>query len=162
MAISLNKVRYDAAWPSEQSILNQDEGSLERSAFVVTRFMKQSAFIPGIGAGSNYCHETLELGINMSRGTELIRLGTALVAINGEEEGEVKMNIPTTPTTFEKKKLKKKKNKYGYFSNDSSRRFYLDKNSILKIGVQVIPEEAIRFAREKDEKRSKKEKIRKR
>lgn len=158
MAISLNKVRYDAAWPSEQSILIQDEGSLERSAFVVTRFMKQSAFTPGIGAGSNYCHETLELGINMSRGTELIRLGTALVAINGEEEGEVKMNIPTTPTTFEKKKLKKKKKKYGYFSNDSSRRFYLDKNSILKIGVQVIPEEAIRFAREKDEKRSKKEK----
>ena len=157
IATNFNKVRYAASWPSEQSVLYQDDGAKERSAFEVTRCMKQAAFIPGVGAGSNYCHETLGVGINISRGTELIRLGTALIVINGEEEGEVYMNIPTTPFVLNRKKLKKKKNKYGYFSNDSSRRYFLDDNSVLKVGVQVIPEEAMRFAREKEEKRTKKE-----
>ena len=155
----LNKVRYAANWPSEQSILKlqQGDGAMERSAFEITRCMKHNTFVPGMGARSNFCHETLELGINISRGTELIRLGTALLVFNGEEEGEVLMNIPTTPLVLNSKKLKKKKNKYGYFSNDTSRRYCLDENSILKVGVQVIPEEAMRFAREKDIKKTKKE-----
>eukprot|EP00531_Pseudo-nitzschia_arenysensis_P002903 CAMPEP_0116142240 /NCGR_PEP_ID=MMETSP0329-20121206/14804_1 /TAXON_ID=697910 /ORGANISM="Pseudo-nitzschia arenysensis, Strain B593" /LENGTH=288 /DNA_ID=CAMNT_0003637465 /DNA_START=120 /DNA_END=983 /DNA_ORIENTATION=+ len=147
---SLNKVNYDAAWPSEQSLLQQDDGDRDRSAFTITRSMKQAAFKPGVGARSNYCHQTIELGINISRGTELIRLGTAFIVINGEEEGEVAMNVSTTPFVFKSKKLKKKKSKYGYFSDDSSRRFYLDKHSVLKVGVQVIPEDAMRFAREKE------------
>eukprot|EP00751_Fragilariopsis_kerguelensis_P031212 CAMPEP_0170915984 /NCGR_PEP_ID=MMETSP0735-20130129/6526_1 /TAXON_ID=186038 /ORGANISM="Fragilariopsis kerguelensis, Strain L26-C5" /LENGTH=463 /DNA_ID=CAMNT_0011314003 /DNA_START=69 /DNA_END=1461 /DNA_ORIENTATION=+ len=152
-----NKVRCAASWPSEQSALQlqQADGAMERSAFEITRCMKQNSFVAGIGARSNFCHETIELGINISRGTELIRLGTALVVFNGEEEGEILMNIPTTPLLLNNKKLKKKKNKYGYFSNDSSRRYYLDDNSILKVGVQVIPEEAMRVAREKDKERIK-------
>ena len=157
IATSLNKVNYDAAWPSEQTILQQDDGAKDRSAFTITRCMKQAKFKPGIGGRSNYCHQTIELGINISRGTELIRLGTASIVINGEEEGEVEMNVSTTPFVFKSKKLKKKKTKYGYFSNDSSRRFYLDKNSVLKVGVQVIPEDAMRFAREKEKERQKNE-----
>jgi len=150
IATSLNKVGYDAVWPSEQSVLQQDEGSKDRSAFTFTRCMRESSFIPGVGARSNYCHETIELGINISRGTELIRLGTAMIVVNGEEEGEVQMNAPVTPLVFKSKKLKKKKKKYGYFSNDSSRRFFLDNNSVLKVGVQVIPEQAMRFAKQKE------------
>ncbi|MGK3745152.1 MAG: hypothetical protein ACI90V_012013 [Bacillariaceae sp.] len=155
----LDKVRYAANWPSEQSVLKlqQGDGAMERSAFDITRCMKHNVFVPGMGARSNFCHETMELGINISRGTELIRLGTALLVFNGEEEGEVQMNIPTTPLVLNSKKLKKKKNKYGYFSNDTSQRYCLDENSILKVGVQVIPEEAVRFAREKDIKKTKKE-----
>jgi len=156
---SLNKVNYDAAWPSEQSLLQQDDGDRDRSAFTITRSMKQAAFKPGVGARSNYCHQTIELGINISRGTELIRLGTAFIVINGEEEGEVAMNVSTTPFVFKSKKLKKKKSKYGYFSDDSSRRFYLDKHSVLKVGVQVIPEDAMRFAREKEKKKKKNENV---
>mmetsp|Transcript_7963 Transcript_7963/g.19588 ORF Transcript_7963/g.19588 Transcript_7963/m.19588 type:complete len:444 (+) Transcript_7963:93-1424(+) len=157
IATSLNKVNYDAAWPSEQTILQQDDGAKDRSAFTITRCMKQAKFKRGIGGRSNYCHQTIELGINISRGTELIRLGTASIVINGEEEGEVEMNVSTTPFVFKSKKLKKKKTKYGYFSNDSSRRFYLEKNSALKVGVQVIPEDAMRFAREKEKTRQKNE-----
>ena len=150
IATNLYKVRYAAVWPSEQSVLQQDECSKDRSTFTFTRCMKESSFIPGVGARSNYCHETIELGINLNRGTELIRLGTATIVVNGEEEGEVQMNVPATPFIFKTKKLKKKKNKYGYFSNDSSRRFSLDNNSVLKVGVQVIPEHAMRFAKEKE------------
>lgn len=152
IATSLDKVSYVAAWPLEQSILQQDDLSKDRSVFTVTRCMKQATFIPGMGARSSYCHETIELGINISRGTELIRLGTATIVINGEEEDEVEMNVSTTPFVFNSKKLKKKKNKYGYFSNDTSRRFSLDKNSVLKVGVQVIPQESVRIAREKEKK----------
>lgn len=156
IATSLDKVCYAAIWPSEQSILQQDESAKDRSSFMVTRCMKQAAFILGAGARSNYYHETIEFGINISRGTELIRLGTALIVINGEEEGEVEINVPTKPFVFHGKKVKKK-NKYGYFSDDSSRRFYLENNSILKVGIQVIPEEAMRFAREKVKKRKENE-----
>jgi hypothetical protein len=157
IATSLNKFSYAASWPSNQLVLEHDEGAKDRSSFAVTRCMKQASFIPGIGARPNYCHETIELGINISRGTELIRLGTALIVIDGEEEGEVEMNVSTTPLEFNSKKLKKKKNKYGYFSNDPSTRFSLEKNSVLKVGVQAIPEEAMRFAREKEKKRKKNE-----
>eukprot|EP00537_Pseudo-nitzschia_pungens_P003954 CAMPEP_0172367924 /NCGR_PEP_ID=MMETSP1060-20121228/24659_1 /TAXON_ID=37318 /ORGANISM="Pseudo-nitzschia pungens, Strain cf. cingulata" /LENGTH=429 /DNA_ID=CAMNT_0013092349 /DNA_START=88 /DNA_END=1377 /DNA_ORIENTATION=- len=156
-AMSLNKVRYAASWPSEQLSLHQEEGAKERSSFEITRCMKQSAFAPGVGVGSNYCHETLEVGINISRGTELIRLGTALIVIDGEEEGEVVMNIPAIPFPSNNKKLKKRKNKYGYFLDDPSRRFFLENNSVMKIGVQVIPEEAIRFARKKEKEKMRKE-----
>lgn len=159
VATSLNKVNYDAAWTSEQSILQQDDGAKDRSAFAVTRCMKQATFKPGVGARSNYCHQTIELAININRGTELIRLGTASIVVNGEEEGEVEMNVTTTPFLFKSKKLKKKKSKYGYFSNDSSKRFYLDKNSVLKVGVQVVPEDAMRFAREKEKKKEKNESV---
>mmetsp|Transcript_16822 Transcript_16822/g.34597 ORF Transcript_16822/g.34597 Transcript_16822/m.34597 type:complete len:443 (-) Transcript_16822:2379-3707(-) len=157
IATSLNRVRYTASWPSEQLALHQEDEAKEQSTFEITRSMKQASFTPGIGAGSNYCHETLEVGINISRNTELIRLGTALIVIDGEEEGEVIMNIPATPLVLNSKKLKKRKNKYGYFSNDLSRRFFLEKTSVLRIGVQVIPQDAIRFAHEKEKKRIKKE-----
>ena len=159
VATSLNKINYDAAWPSAQSLLEQDDLSRDRSAFTVIRSMKQAAFKPGIGGRSNYCHETIELAINISRGTELIRLGTALLVINGAEEGEVEMNVSTIPFEFSSKKLKKKKNKYGYFSNDTSTRFYLDKKSTLKVGIQVIPEASMRLARAKEQTKQKGESV---
>jgi hypothetical protein len=159
IASSPNKFRYAAAWPLDQSVLLEEEGAKDRSAFAVTRCMKQATFIPGIGTRSNCCHETIELGINISRGIELIRLGTVLIATNGEEKGEVEMSVSTTPFIFNSKKLKKKKNKYGYFSNDSSRRFYLDTNSVIKVGVQVTPKEDVRFAREEEKQRMKNQNV---
>ena len=48
------------------------------------------------------------------------------------------------------KKKKNKRNKYGYFSDDLTRRFYLDENSTLKVGIHVIPENTLRFAQEKE------------
>lgn len=157
VATFVNKVRYTAAWTSERSHLQKDFGEIELSTFKIIRCMKQAIFVPGVGVGSNYVHETVELGINLSRGTEMIPLGTASLIIGGEEEGEVCMNVPAKPIAFNNKKFLKKKNKYGYFINDPMRRYYLDENAFIKVGVQVIPESMLRFAKKKEELKMKKE-----
>jgi hypothetical protein len=152
-ATFVNKVRYAASWPSEQSSLQREDNAMELSSFQIIRCMQQALFVPGAGIASNYIHETLQLGINVSRGTELINLGTASLVINGDEEGEILINIPARPIELDAKKRKKKKNKrnkYGYFSDDPYRRYFLDENATLKVGVQVIPEQTVRFAEEKD------------
>lgn len=67
--------------------------------------------------GSNYVHETIELKVHLSRGTEILRLGTPAVVVNGEEEGERMIVVPVQPTESMKKygnkRLKSKSNKYG-------------------------------------------------
>ena len=99
-----NKSRYGASWPSEQSELVGDSDNIARSSFKLTRCMQQEAFVPGetrataASAVSNYVKETMELRINLSRGTELVPLGTASIVISGDEEGEVQMHVPTQPT----------------------------------------------------------------
>ena len=157
--------RYAATWPSEQqssAVVERNEKAIEMSSFKLTRCMKQGMFVPGAGAvGSNYVHETLELKLNLSRGTELIRLGTASLVISGEEEGEVQINIPAKPIVQNPKKTNKnrfkngtkwkaKSNKYGYFGDDPTRRYYLDENATLRVGIQVIPEQTIKFAEERE------------
>eukprot|EP00934_Nitzschia_sp_Nitz4_P003973 Nitzschia sp. Nitz4//scaffold178_size73299//59350//60756//NITZ4_005717-RA/size73299-processed-gene-0.35-mRNA-1//-1//CDS//3329539176//3963//frame0 len=157
LAVAGSKFRYQASWPSEQSMLNRDTSAIERSSFHLSRCMKQNSFTPGTGAGSNYVHETLELRINLSRGTELIRLGVATLVISGEEEGEVQMNIPAKPLRQKEKKLtrnrvKFKSNKYGFFTTDLTRRFYLDENATIRVGVRVFPQESMVVQQNKDRK----------
>jgi hypothetical protein len=157
IATFVNKVRYMATWTSEQTPLQKDFGENDLSSFQIIRCMKQAVFVPGVGAGSNYVHETIELGINLSRGTEMVPLGTASLIIGGEEEGEVCINIPAKPIAFKNTKFFKKKNKYGYFLNDPIRRYYLDENASIKVGIQVVPEATLRFAKEKEKLKIKKE-----
>ena len=159
-----NKSRYGASWPSEQSELVGDSDNIARSSFKLTRCMQQEAFVPGetrataASAVSNYVKETMELRINLSRGTELVPLGTASIVISGDEEGEVQMHVPTQPTQNKPKtkklaprfKSKSKSNKYGYFTSDPSRRYYLDENATLRVGVKVIPQSAVKIAEERE------------
>lgn len=151
-----SRYRYQASWPSEQSTLRRDESALERSSFMLTRCMKQEAYVPGAGIGSSYVHETLELKINLSRGTELLRLGTATLVISGEEEGEIQMLVPAKPIDQDKKVNKKrakaKPNKYGFFSGDFTRRFFLDENSTLRVGIRVLPQNAVKTAEDRERK----------
>jgi hypothetical protein len=155
--------RYAASWPSEQSTLVKDENAMERSSLHLIRCMKQETYVPGKlrtnAAPSNYVHEKIELRINLSRGTELVPLGTASVVISGDEEGEIQMTIPAKP--YEHKESKKaskssktkanaRKNKRGYFSSDPTRRFYLDENATVRIGLQVIPQEALEIAEQRE------------
>ena len=146
--------QFSASWPSAQSSL-ANESAIERSSFNLTRHMQQGTYVPGAGIASNYVHQALELRISLCRGTELIRLGTASLVITGEEEGEVQMKITTTPILHRNKKrnggiLKSnvKSNKYGYFSTDLTRRYYLDKNAMVTVGVQAIPQNTLKFAEE--------------
>ena len=156
------KVRYAASWPADESSLVRDQTSIERSSLKLIRCMQQEPFVPGrsrSGAVTNYVHETIELHLNLNRGKEMIPLGTAALVLSGDEEGEVQMNVPAKPLRLKAKKLaqkrfksksKSKTNKHGYFSNDSSRRFFLDENATLRVGVQVIPQEALKVAEERD------------
>jgi hypothetical protein len=136
------KHRFQASWPSDRSA--NDESAIARSSVVVARCMKQEASIPGVGAGamgSNYVHEKIELQVHLSRGTEIVKLGTATVVVSGEEEGERLMFIPIRPSDSRKehgkKHIKKKSNKHGYFSGDKSRRYYLDDSATMRIGVRI-------------------------
>jgi hypothetical protein len=157
------KSRYNASWPSEQSTLVKDENATERSSFKLIRCMQQQSFVPGdIQAAGvpNYVHETVELRINLSRGTELVPLGTASLVISGEEEGEILMKIPAkpfpykskklTPKRFKSNKLKSKKNKHGYFMSDPTRQFSLDEHATIRVGVQVIPQDTLKIADERE------------
>jgi hypothetical protein len=81
--------------------------------------------------------------------------------ISGEEEGVVQMNIPTRSLLQNNKqsnrkrfksKTKSKSNKNGYFSSDPTRRYYLDENATIRVGVQVIPQHTLKIAEEKERK----------
>ena len=123
--------------------------------------MKQEAFVPGAAVGSTYVHEKVELNINLSRGTELIRLGTASLVISGEEEGEILINVPAKAFVHKSKNMNKKKfkkgkaiksNKYGYFANDLTRRYSLEENATLRVGIRVIPQDTLDIAEAREKK----------
>ena len=86
-------------------------------------------------------------------------LGTASIVISGDEEGEVEMKIPVQPIINKpktkklaqrfKSRAKTKTAKYGYFMGDPYRKYYLDHAS-LRVGIQVIPEDAIKIAEERE------------
>jgi hypothetical protein len=147
-----SRAEYAASWPVEQAYYANDERAKDRSSFKLVRCMKESKFSSqNDGSASKmYAHETVELQISLSKGTELIRLGRASLVISGEEELELKMNIPATqiehkPANSQKLKNKgRKANKYGYFSNDLSTRYFLDKNTTVQIGLKVVPQKQAR------------------
>jgi hypothetical protein len=164
-SISGLKAKYTALW----SAFMDDDSSREQSSFELVRCMQESNNENAVGnLGSKYVHETVELQLSLSRGTEMILLGTASLVLSGEEEVEVKMNIPTKRTEHKqasKQKLKTKgrrANKYGYFSDDVTRRYFLDENATFRIGVQAISQAAKEMAAEQEKIREKMEREKKR
>lgn len=155
-SISRSKAKYTALW---SAFLNDDASrkTRENSSFEVVRCMQESNNENSAGTlGSKYVHETVELQLNLSRGTEMIRLGSASLVLSGEEEVEVRTNIPTKRAEDSKQismqKLKRKPksaNNYGYFSDDLTRRYFLDENATLRIGVQAISQAAKEMAAER-------------
>jgi hypothetical protein len=159
------KANYTALW----SAFLDDDSSREQSSFELVRCMQESNSENTAGnLGSKYVHETVELQLSLSRGTEMIHLGTASLVLSGEEEVEVKTNIPTKRTEHKqasKQKLKtkgKRANKYGYFSDDLTRRYFLNENATFRIGVQEISKAAKEMAAEREKMREKMEREKKR
>lgn len=157
-SITGSKAKYTALW----SAFMDDDSSREQSSFELVRCMQESNNENAVGnLGSKYVHETVELQLSLSRGTEMIHLGTASLVLSGEEEVEVKMNIPTKRTEHKqasKQKVKtkgKRANKYGYFSDDLTRRYFLDENATFRIGVQAISQAAKEMAAEQEKMREK-------
>jgi hypothetical protein len=95
--------------------------------------------------------ETIDLGICLGRGKELVHLGTVSFAITGDEEGEIVMNVPVKSLTkphasAKRKSSKKKRSKISSFPHDSSRSYLLDDNATLRVGVRVLPQHTIKTA----------------
>jgi len=150
--------RYTALWPA----FMDGEAAKEHSCFNIVRTMQESQDENGREQkDSKYVHETVELCLSLSMGTEMVPLGTASIVLSGEEEVEVKMNVPARASEHSQKGKHKKKskskrlNKDGYFSSDLTKRYFLEENATLRIGVQVLTEKA-KKRREKEQKRKEK------
>ena len=164
--------KLSALWQSPSSTLlgmgeQQDENENpkeEHASFEVLRMMMKKPFsrerTPGLV--ENYVHEHVQIGINLCRGKELMRLGVATLIITGEEEGQVMMHIPARPCAnpgvqerslsskshrsgSKKRESKKSKKLKTHFENDNCS-FRLDENSSLYLGVQVNPRQDVEAA----------------
>ena len=167
------ETNLSASWQSSGYELRggedrQDENentSDEHISFEVLRMMMKKPFtrekVPG-GLVENYIHEHVQIGVNLCRGHELMRLGVATLIITGEEEGQVMMHIPARPCAnpgvqerklkpksssrnHKKKEPKKNKKLKMHFENDNCT-FRLDENSSLYLGVQVNPRQDVEAA----------------
>lgn len=163
------ETKLSASWQSSSSDDRHDENENptdEHVSFEVLRMMMKKPFtretIPG-GLVENYVHEHVQIGINLCRGHELMRLGVATLIITGEEEGQVMMHIPARPcanpgvqerklkpksSSHNNKKKESKRNKKKlkmHFENDTCT-FRLEENSSLFLGVQVNPRQDVEAA----------------
>jgi hypothetical protein len=159
-----NTVRYMASWPAGEGSALLGMGQQGLSAFKMIRVMKRETYRPEtkIGQLSGYVHETIDLGVCLGRGKELVNLGVVSLAITGDEEGEVVMNLPVKSLTLphasaRRKSSQKKRSKIPSFPHDPSRSYLLDDNATLRVGVRVLPQQAIKKAND----RADQEKIRK-
>lgn len=158
-------VRYMASWPAGErsALLEADPKGL--STMKMIRVMKREKYRPEtkIGQVSGYVHETIDLGVCLGRGKELVHLGSVSFAITGDEEGEIVMNVPVKSSTLphataNRKSSKKKRSKKSSFPHDSSRSYLLDDNATLRVGVRVLPQHTIKIAEDNaDQQKIKKE-----
>jgi hypothetical protein len=159
-----NTARYMASWPAGErsALLGKDPQGI--STINMIRVMRREKYRPEtkIGQVSGYVHETIDLGVCIGRGKELVHLGTVSFAITGDEEGEVVTNVPvkslTPHATAKRKSSKKKRSKISSFPHDSSRSYLLDDNATLRVGVRVLPQHTIKTAEDNaDQQKIKKE-----
>lgn len=136
------------------------------ASFEVLRMMMKRPYSREQSPGlvENYVHEHVQIGINLCRGKELMRVGVATLIITGEEEGHVMMHIPARPCgnpgvherksssksksangTKKQHTMKKSKKAKMHFENDKCH-FRLDENSSLCLGVQVHPQQDVEAA----------------
>lgn len=125
-----------------------------QSSFQILRMMMKKPYSKNHVLVQNYIHEQVQIGINLCRGGELMRLGVATLIITGEEEGQVMMHVPTRPVsnpgiqckkhTSRNMKKEVRRNKFS-FSNDD-KIFRLDENASLYLGVQVNPQRDVEAA----------------
>jgi hypothetical protein len=136
---------------TEQRV-EEDALQLE-SSFQLLRVMMKQPFKRGNKYVENYVHETVHIGINLCRGTELMELGVATLVVTGEEEGQAMMHVPARPCADpgirergkKEKTTRRTKPKRTHFIGDN-RTFRLDENSALYVGIQVHPQRDVEAA----------------
>ena len=161
------RTRLSSHWQSPSYTLLQgqdaeDENNVSNmnSSFQMLRMMMKKPFSKGQQQGivENYEHETIKIGLNLCRGKELLRLGTATLVVTGEEEGEVMIHIPVSPISElqkvkvkggqpgKKSKQKKERKEIKTCFENDNRHFTLAENSSLHVGVRVHPQQDIEAA----------------
>lgn len=131
------------------------------STFKFSRLMKKGPAISGQYSLShhNYVPENIELSVGLMRGSEILTLGKANVAINGDEFEEMTVDIPicTAKDVVTSKKIRdpspirgladgnSSKNKAIKmlkplsFARDNKRKFYLNEHAIVRLQVKAAP-----------------------
>jgi hypothetical protein len=116
---------------------------LESSTFKVIRAMKQNSYRPE----TPYLVETVDLNVAIGRGCDVIPVGFASLAVTGDEEGEVIMNLPVkqgqSKSTMKPKRSGKDKKSRRRLCSATADRFSLAENATLRVGVRVLPHEAM-------------------
>jgi hypothetical protein len=144
-----NTLRYMASWSAGENpaLLEVDEQG--PSTFKMIRVMKGENYHPEgakIAQLSGFVHETIDLGVCLGKGKEMIPLGVASFAITGDEEGEVILNLPVKSKPREKKKKRTKK---AAFPQDPNKSYLLDDNATLRVGLRVLPQHTIQKAKDR-------------
>ena len=115
-----NKVhKYLARWPASDACQSSfvgahddkvnpshDQMLLDQSTFALERVMMKEPYDRTTQAlsSSHFVRETIEVQINLSKGTEMIPLGVATMVVNGDEEGPIIMSVPAKAVVYKGKK----------------------------------------------------------
>jgi hypothetical protein len=132
----------DAETADDRSVLNKSPPSTMK----LQRTMKRVAYQRDLAANraSHFRHKRIDLNISLSRGTELIRLGVASIAISGNEEDEQLINAPIRPRAKNSSPrarrwtTQQKDDDELCFSDDPTHTVSLADNATLCLGVRVV------------------------
>jgi hypothetical protein len=131
------KVNYNATWPTDFDPIGN-----ELSTFKFSRTMQIDDSV------SNYypsqhailVPERIQLTLGLTRGSEMVTIGSAFLIITGEEAQDVQFNLPINLEDPSKKQKKKtgKNIKPISFDKDPTKKFYnLRGNACLKVLMSV-------------------------
>ena len=140
------KNRFNATWPTDFDPLGN-----ELSTFKCSRMMKIED--EGHGDMKQYrpshtplmIPERLQLTVGLTRGSEMLNVGSATVVVTGEEAQDVQVNIPISLTEKGSNSSKKSKKKAAkpikpaVFDNDPQKKYQLNGNACLKLLLRVTP-----------------------
>ncbi len=146
------KVRFNATWPTDFDPMGN-----ELSTFKCSRMMQiETESQYNIKKQYRQTHtplmipERLQLTIGLTRGSEMLSIGSATVVVTGEEAQDVQVNVPISLEKKEKddinvsKKLKKKSAKSikpVAFEKEPQKKYSLHSNACLKLLLRATPME---------------------
>ena len=147
-----NKHRFLASWPKDY-----DEMGNNLCTFQFTRMMKQEFVADGYNPSSRsaiFVPERVRLTIGLTKGSEIINIGSSSIVLMGDESQSVQMNLPVSlekgcsNTDIDKDLMRTKSNSNFFskgvksykptsFAKDPHRKYSIDQNACLKLLVNV-------------------------
>lgn len=156
------KERFIASWPKDY-----DARGNKLCTFKCSRMMRKESISDGFNSSSNqsmFVPERVRLSIGLTRGGEIINIGSSTLVVMGDESENVHMNLPVSleknisneeenpgislvrsqSSLFGKQPRKKatKNVKPVSFAKDPHRKYAMDQNACLKVLVSVRPSES--------------------